>query len=274
MNEKTETKKDDLQPVINVILKNLKLLQKLSGNVEKESKGLDHRNEVTEGDVQVEDNIKSELNLLYPEYKIYGEESGGELSGGKMIMIDAIDGTSNFARRIPLYSTVVSFVENLEPVSGVIVNPSIFFGDKPEICFYNREGVFLNGEKVTTSREIEPKNSFALVRPGRDPKAQDWSLDIISHFTKGAVKKVANFGSSAYDLSLLASGRVEVVIYGTMTTSDIAGAIGMVRAAGGEVYDKNLDPVTISTVKQPVIAVANRELLENLKPDLFLDKLK
>lgn len=66
-------------------------------------------------------------------------------------------------------------------------------------------------------------------------------------------------------LFTLAAGRVEIVIYGTMTTRDIAVAVGLVREAGGEVYDSNCASVTLSDVPQKIFAISNKELFEKLK---------
>ena len=137
--------------------------------------------------------------------------------------------------------------------------------------FAKGEGVWRDGERVRTSMKSDPKDSFAILRPGRNKTLQPWMFHIVESFTGGAVAKVANYGASAYDLSLLASGSVEVVIYGSMTTADIAGTIGMVREAGGEVYSPLGVPVEITLDPQPLIAVASPELFVKLKPLLHLE---
>jgi fructose-1,6-bisphosphatase/inositol monophosphatase family enzyme len=263
---------NEIIKILNEVAPRLRLLAGNSGDTVQ--KGDDYRNEVTDSDKNIEDFLKTKIKEILPEYNIYGEESGGDISSDKVVTIDAIDGTSNFARRIPLYSSIVSLVEGGEPVMGAMTNPSIYFGNTSEVMTYIKgDGVYLNNVKVNASNISDPKECYALVRPGREEKALNWGLNIINDFNRGGVKKIGNFGSSAYDLSLIASGRVDIVIYGTMTTADIAGAIGFVREAGGEVYGRDGLPVKITTVRQPIIAVASKELFSNLKPLLRLEEL-
>ena len=137
--------------------------------------------------------------------------------------------------------------------------------------FVKGEGVTRNGVQKETSKKEKPKDVFALIRAGRVKKYHPWITKIMEEFLAGNIAKHANFGASAYDLSLLASGSIEAVIYATMTTIDIAGAIGMVREAGGEVYSAKGIPVEISYEPQPIIAVASSALFEKMKPLLHLN---
>lgn len=238
-----------------------------NSNLVRSSKGDDARNEVTTGDTDIETLLIARLCEQYPTYAIHSEESGGDIENEHVWVIDPIDGTSCFARRIPLYATSLTLLEHGEPVLSVVMTPSISFEDTADIySFVHGEGVTRNGMPTRTSGLTNPKEAFALVRPGRNADIQPWAFRIIEAFTRGAVSKVANFGSSAHDLCLLATGSVDIVIYGTMTTLDIAGAIAMVRANGGEVYSKDGTPVTVSNESQPIVAVATPALYEALKP--------
>ncbi len=238
-----------------------------------EHKDGDVRDEVTSADREVGAWIATELSKNFPEHEIYSEEEHGDITAisthKNLWTIDPIDGTSNFARRIPLFTTVISLVQNGEPVFSVVHNPITC----ETFIFAKGEGVWRGGVRVHTSPRVDPKEAFAVVRPGRNKKIQPWAFKIVEEFTAGAVAKVANFGASAYDLSLLSSGSVDVVIYGGMTTADIAGAIGMVREAGGEVYTPHGVPVSITLAPQTIIAVSSPQLFENLKPALSLESL-
>lgn len=238
-----------------------------------EHKNGDTRDEVTSADREVGAWIAAELAKNFPDHAIYSEEEHGDILNiavhQNLFTIDPIDGTSNFARRIPLFTTVISLVQSGVPVFSVVHNPIT----RETFVFAKGEGVWRDGVRTHTSQIVDPKESFAIVRPGRNKKVQPWAFKVVEDFTAGAVAKVANFGASAYDLSLLSSGSVEIVIYGGMTTADIAGAIGMVREAGGEVYTPAGMPVEITLTSQTIIAVASSMLFENLKQDLSLGLL-
>ncbi len=238
-----------------------------------EYKNGDVQDEVTSADREIGIRIAEELKKNFPEHEIYSEEEHGDITSiaghAHLWTIDPIDGTSNFARRIPLFTTVISLVQNGEPVFSVVHHPIT----RETFIFANGEGVWRDGVRVHASSKSDPKEAFAVVRPGRNKKVQPWAFKVVEDFTSGAVAKVGNFGASAYDLSLLSSGSVEIVIYGGMTTADISGTIGMVREAGGEVYTSRGVPVAITLTPQTIIAVASPQLFEHLKPLLRLDLL-
>jgi len=238
-----------------------------------EHKNDDVLDEVTKTDREVGAWISSEIEKKFPDHIIYSEEEHGDITAvaehNNLWTIDPIDGTSNFARRIPLFTTAISLVQNGTPVFSVVYNPIT----RETFVFAKGEGVWRDAVRTRASQKDNPKEAFAIVRPGRNKKIQPWAFKVVENFTSGAVAKVGNFGASAYDLALLSTGSVEIVIYGGMTTADIAGAIGMVREAGGEVFTQSGVPVEITLSPQTIIAVASPELFEKLKPTLHLDLL-
>ncbi|MGW1893336.1 inositol monophosphatase family protein [Streptomyces sp. NPDC002004] len=80
--------------------------------------------EVTEIDVAVEELIRDELTRRVPDDGIFGEE-GGATSGssGRRWVIDPINGTSLFTRRVPLFSNDLAFEDEHGPAIGVINMP-------------------------------------------------------------------------------------------------------------------------------------------------------
>jgi len=57
---------------------------------------------VSEADVAVEQFIREQLQLHFPDDAVVGEEMGGQLGDSACWVIDPIDGTSNFLRGSPL----------------------------------------------------------------------------------------------------------------------------------------------------------------------------
>lgn len=80
--------------------------------------------EVTGADVAVEELIRAELLRHCPGDEIYGEEAGTAAgSSGRRWVIDPIDGTAYFARRIPLFRTMLAYEDEHGPAVGVISYP-------------------------------------------------------------------------------------------------------------------------------------------------------
>jgi histidinol-phosphatase len=83
--------------------------------------------EVTEADLWVEDLLRSELSRYRPEDGIYGEESGSTAgTSGRQWVLDPIDGTYYFARRIAGYTNVITYVDDHGPCLAVINDPISF----------------------------------------------------------------------------------------------------------------------------------------------------
>ena len=85
---------------------------------------------VTNADVNVEKSLMETLKYYYPQYSYITEESGEIKGDENTIIIDPIDGTSNFIHGIPFVSIVISKMMNGEITDGIIYNPILneFFG--------------------------------------------------------------------------------------------------------------------------------------------------
>jgi histidinol-phosphatase len=78
---------------------------------------------VTQADREAEQAIVAELRRAYPEWGFLGEEFGAQGPEGVRWIIDPIDGTRNFVRRVPVWATLLALEERGEIVAGVIHNP-------------------------------------------------------------------------------------------------------------------------------------------------------
>lgn len=218
----------------------------------------DPRDPVTTVDLEINDFITETVQRAYPGEIIFSEEAKNISSvPDNFWMIDPIDGTSNFARHIPHFAVCITWLERNEAVMGAVYNPVT----RELFSFVKNKGVFLNDRAIAVSVVTELKDSFVLLHIGRNPAVQDWGLRLQRVLLTSA-KKNLNLGSSALDLCFLAAGRVEVVIYGTLTTRDVAVAIGVLRAAGGEIYTLDGLPASLNPAPQQIIATASRELFE------------
>lgn len=114
------------------------------------------------------------LNLLFPFYRFIAEESedtNQALTAEPTWIIDPIDGTNNFVRRIPLIAISVAFVLKKEICMGIIYNPII--GDSYEARLGN--GSFLNGKRIscTSVEKLEDATIGHEISFLRVPKYQE-----------------------------------------------------------------------------------------------------
>lgn len=227
------------------------------------TKGGDPRNVVTSADHAVNDFIVSKIKAVYPGDAIYSEEGGGIEAGVRQWAIDPIDGSSNFSRGIPHYAVCLALLEQGVPVAGAVFNPVT----NELFSFKKGGGAFLNGKPIMVSAITELKDASVFLHAGRSPELWDWGG---ASYTKllGVAKKIGNFGGSALDACFVASGRIEVNIYGRLTTMDIAAAIGILLEAGGRVVNDKGEPIAFLTEPQKVV-MANNESIEKAILDLL-----
>ena len=78
---------------------------------------------VTNTDLKVEKILIETLQYYYPKTTYISEERGKIDGNDEIIIIDPIDGTTNFIHGIPIVGIVISKVLNSEITDGVIYNP-------------------------------------------------------------------------------------------------------------------------------------------------------
>jgi len=85
----------------------------------------DNMTPVSEGDLAIEKEARRILSDTYPNLPVLGEEFGScpEDSEYKLI-IDPIDGTSNFIRGIPIFATLLAIEKQGEIVAGLVSAPA------------------------------------------------------------------------------------------------------------------------------------------------------
>ena len=88
-----------------------------------------NRTEVTELDRRTEEVLSETISRWRPDDAVYGEEFGerGAVGGPRWTwVLDPIDGTSNYARGVPVWATLIALLDpNDTPVLGVVSAPAI-----------------------------------------------------------------------------------------------------------------------------------------------------
>jgi myo-inositol-1(or 4)-monophosphatase len=249
------------QFIIKIIKEAGKLILSLrEEKFEVSTKNKDPRDFVTSVDLAVNDFLDKKIHSLYPNEVIISEEIKNESTNPDSYWsLDPIDGTSNFMNGIPHFAVCITYVEKGEPTVGAVFNPVT----NELFSFQKGKGVFLNDKKIRVSEVTKLSDACTLLHIGRKENLLEWGIGLQRKFVKFA-KKTGNLCSSALDLCFLAAGRVDAVVYGTLTTRDIAVALVMVREAGGEIYNLDGKPVALSSEPQTIIATSTRSLFDEI----------
>ena len=162
---------------------------------------------VTEYDQKVESFLKQKINLVYPDHDILAEESSSlPYSKDKPCwIIDPLDGTVNFAHRIPFFSISIALVVNKKVMIGVVLNVMI---DETFVAIRNH-GAYLNGKKLEHSNTNYLKD--AILATGFPYNLISNPNHCIEHFIEilRLGVPIRRMGSAALDLCYVAAGRFD-----------------------------------------------------------------
>ncbi len=117
---------------------------------------------VTTADIETERAFRMQVDARYPETGVLGEEFGATRPGAELQwVLDPIDGTAEFANRLPLWGTIIGLWLRGEPLVGVI--------DHPELgtCIHAAHGLgaWRDGERVALD-DLDPDTPLHLRRLG------------------------------------------------------------------------------------------------------------
>ena len=112
---------------------------------------------VTKYDLAVENYLKKEFSKYFKEFNLIAEESDNNLvEFGNSIIIDPIDGTTNFVNGVPHTAISVGVYKDKKPYIGVVYNPIL-----DELYFAkHKKGAFLNGKKIKVSLKNDLQKSL------------------------------------------------------------------------------------------------------------------
>jgi len=211
---------------------------------------------VTEVDIAAEKAIHGVLSQAFPNIGFYGEETGRHAGAagdsGSTWLIDPIDGTKSFIRRMRYYSTQIALEVDGELQLGVSNAPA--YGERLEAVA--DAGVWLNGIEVRTRDVTSLEEAFLstgnLTRLAQNPERWQALGSIIPR-----VRRVRGYGDFCHYHQLCA-GQTDLVIESDVNILDIAALTVGVRAAGGVITDLEGEAITQSTTS--VLAAATDTL--------------
>lgn len=223
-------------------------------------------NLVTEVDHAAEEVIINTIKEAFPEHQILSEECGELIQDSQYKwIIDPIDGTVNFAHRIPICCVSIALEHNGKMILGGIFNPFInelFIAEKGG-------GVTLNDKPVSVSKKTSVANACLVTGfPYTYLDEPNGPLEVFDRFIRKGVP-VRRLGSAAIDLAWVACGRFDGFFEHKLQAWDSAAGFLMVEEAGGRVTNIKGDPY--SPYEPGIIAtngIIHDELLQWVKGDI------
>jgi len=182
---------------------------------------------VTQADKQVEAIFKEALKKKFPQIGFIGEETGlNEIKDYNWI-VDPIDGTMNFAHKIPLFGTSIALWKNNQPIYGVISLPM----QKEIVHAFKGKGIFLNNKKITLKDKSgnKPKNKrFVLLATpavGEDRLEYMRKILTVASYPRG-------YASAVFQGVTVALKRVDAFVIINLALWDIGAILPIAQEAG------------------------------------------
>lgn len=186
---------------------------------------------VTEYDLKSEQLLVEGIRTAFPADAILSEEGGGREGEGVRWLVDPLDGTTNFAHGLPIFSISIACVRAEELLLGVIYDPT------REELFHTLagEGAFLNQAPIRVS--VTSTLDESLLVTGFPYDIRSNPDNNLSHFNALAVQARAlrRLGSAALDLAYVAAGRFDGFWELRLNPWDWAAGVLLVREADGQV---------------------------------------
>ena len=169
--------------------------------------------------------LNKELSAAFPGDDVLGEEEPDTTMAAARYcwVLDPIDGTNNFGRGMPGFSISIGLMDEGWPSAGAVYDP---LADQLFVGLIGW-GAWLNGRRLRLEATDVSRRSLCSIRApfaGRVPPfVQEWLCRY----------RLRRTGSTALTLCYVASGALGFAYDHRASLWDIAGAVPIVREAGG-----------------------------------------
>ena len=203
--------------------------------VSNEEMAKDDDSPVTIADKTIEEKIREEIFLHYPDHGIIGEEYGNHQENAKYVwIIDPIDGTSSFIVGRPIFGNLIALTENNKVILGIInqpINGERWLG-------IEGQGTWFNGNKIHTRNCQNIENAvLSSSSPFFFKDENKIIFEKICSLTKYQKIGGVVYGGDCYAYGCLASGFVDLIIEPELKIYDFASHIPIIKNAGGIITD-------------------------------------
>jgi myo-inositol-1(or 4)-monophosphatase len=214
----------------------------------------DISNLVSDADIEAEQAIVDVIRRACPGHEVLAEEvHQGNASAKHLWVVDPLDGTNNFAHRIPNIAVSIAYYHEGTAQCGIVYNP---IRDEWHVA-QRGEGAFLNGQRVHVS-EAERLDEV-LVGVGfyyNRGAMMEATLEAIGDLKRRRIHGIRRFGTASLDLCMVGTGSFGAYFEYELSPWDFAAGRLFVEEAGGRVTTCGGEPLPMG--KSSVLASNGR----------------
>ncbi|MDD3009088.1 MAG: inositol monophosphatase family protein [Arcobacter sp.] len=221
---------------------------------------------VTKYDVAIENYLKEKFTKKFKEFNIIAEESDNtNVEFNNSIIIDPIDGTTNFVNGVPHTAISVGVYKDKKPYLAIVYNPILDELYEAKIG----KGAFLNGKKLKVSVEADLQKALLVTGfPYTSASNEDDLNDVVKKIKDilPLCQDLRRLGSASIDLCLVARGTFEGYYEMNLKPWDVSAGVLILSEAGGKITNINGDEYNLFEDKY-IVATNGKihdELIKNL----------
>ncbi|HYD54212.1 MAG TPA: histidinol-phosphatase [Gemmatimonadaceae bacterium] len=186
---------------------------------------------VTDADRAAERAAREWIERRFPEDGILGEEFGETRAGARRRWVmDPIDGTKTFVRRVPLWGTLIALCEGETVLAGAAYFPAV----QEMVAAAPGEGAWWNGARCRVSDVAQLERATILCTD----ESMHGFVDRHAAWRRLAEEaSVTRTWGDCYGYLLVATGRAEVMVDAIMNPWDACALQPVIEEAGGVFTD-------------------------------------
>jgi myo-inositol-1(or 4)-monophosphatase len=222
---------------------------------------------VTRADKEVENFIRRELSIAFPDDGFLGEETLSSFEGGndRLWIVDPIDGTHNFLHGIAYWNVSIAYVEQGIRTLGAVYDPP------HQELFHARRGAgaWRSGPAGDARSQVAQPSALqgSIVAIGHSDRYPDPRYVALRRALMECGAAFRNFGAGALQLAHVADGRLDAYIELQIAAWDAMAGLLLVEEAGGYVAPfpgpLGLTAAATAIAAAPQIATAIAQLVDD-----------
>lgn len=185
---------------------------------------------VTDIDEQVEALLRQRIGAAFPADRVMGEEGGGTATtSGRVWVLDPIDGTGSFVKRLPVWGVSIGLMIDGRAAAGCFYLPV-----SDECYLVGIDGPATLNDQPIDAQIDEPFDSQAWIAvPSNAHRRYQITYP----------GKTRSLGSTAANICYVARGGATAALLGNTSLWDIAGALAVLERAGGVLQPLDGEPL-------------------------------
>ncbi|MBN2716107.1 MAG: inositol monophosphatase [Deltaproteobacteria bacterium] len=202
---------------------------------------------VTQADVASEKIINEVIGSAFPTHQFFAEETEirASLDSPHLWIIDPLDGTTNFAGKLPQFCISIAYAENGVVKAGIVydvVRDEMFHG-------VAGGGAFLNDSPISVSRVSGINQSIVCTGFAyeRGPMMRA-TLKSIERLFDNNLRGIRRLGSAALDFCWVACGRLDGYFEYILKPWDFAAGALIAQEAGGKICTRTGAPFDLNAL--------------------------